>query len=257
MLVVVGGLLFIVLQLELFRSVGYWYAPLQLPVLTLFWLATAGLLLNGFLQHQRAWFLTVVQLILVVLGVKFLLFDLPSWGFTLGSASVGDPVLTLRYAGDYRLDLGLMRLLDFGAVMLFLWFMARRLVDHAEQSQLRHTLLGAALGLLFIFLSLEVNSVLYHFVPGLRSGGVSIVWSLFALNLVYFGIRRQTRTLRLVGLGLFALVAWKVFFIDLARLAQIYRILAFLLLGLVVLGGAYFYMRFQNSFVQTQDENPS
>ena len=44
-LMLAAGMLFIVLQLELYRSFGYLYPPLQLPVLTLVWLAMCVLLL--------------------------------------------------------------------------------------------------------------------------------------------------------------------------------------------------------------------
>jgi uncharacterized membrane protein len=107
--------------------------------------------------------------------------------------------------------------------------------------------------LLFIFLSLETNSFLYQYVPGLRSGGVSILWSIFALVLVFAGITKRVSVIRLVGLALFALVAWKVFFIDLAQLDKIYRIVAFIVLGMLALGGAFFYMRFQQNFMGNND----
>jgi uncharacterized membrane protein len=116
---------------------------------------------------------------------------------------------------------------------------------------MRYWLGGSALLLLFIFLSLEINSMLYQYVPGLRVGGVSILWSVFALSLVFNGIKRHISVLRLIGLALFALVAWKVFFIDLARLEQIYRIVAFMVLGMLALGGAFFYMRYQQTFINS------
>jgi len=169
---------------------------------------------------------------------------------TLGHISVGDSVWTLRYSGGYSFELALMRLLDFAATIAFLLMALRRLTDHGTDSgNIRQWLGGAALVLLFTFLSLEINSLLYHYVPGLRSGGVSILWSIFALTLVFNGIKRQIAALRLVGLALFALVAWKVFFIDLARLEQIYRIVAFIVLGMLALGGAFFYMRYQQTFI--------
>jgi uncharacterized membrane protein len=156
----------------------------------------------------------------------------------------------MRYAGGYSFQLALMRLLDFAAIIGFLLFAFRRMaVVGSEAAEIRRWLAGAALALLFTFLSLEINSLLYQYVPGLRSGGVSILWSLFALSLVFAGIKRQVSVFRLVGLALFALVSWKVFFVDLARLEQIYRILAFIVLGMLALGGAFFYMRYQQSFI--------
>ena len=142
-----------------------------------------------------------------------------------------------------------MRLLDFAAIIGFLLFAFRRLAAAGDDSASIRPWLGwAALVLLFCYLSLEVNSLLYQYVAGLRSGGVSILWSVFALSFVFAGIKREIPALRLTGLALFALVSWKVFFIDLARLEQIYRIVAFIVLGMLALGGAFFYMRYQQSF---------
>nr|WP_305890926.1 DUF2339 domain-containing protein [Methylomonas sp. WSC-7] len=249
-----GGLLFIVLQLELFRSFAYLYPPLQLPVLTLIWLALCWLLLSRYVAGAGSWLLQAMRLFLIGVFVKMLLFDLPSWDLTLGHIAVGDSVWTLRYGGGYSFELALMRLLDFAATIGFLLFAWRRLADSESAGNIRSWLGGAALVLLFTFLSLEINSLLYQYVPGLRSGGVSILWSIFALTLVFNGIKRQISSLRLVGLALFALVAWKVFFIDLARLEQIYRIVAFIVLGMLALGGAFFYMRYQQTFIGNTDQ---
>ncbi|MDP2903481.1 MAG: DUF2339 domain-containing protein [Methylovulum sp.] len=249
-LMLVAGLVFIVLQLELYHSFGYLYPPLQLPVLTLVWLAVGLLLLRRYLAEPDGLLLTGLCWFLIAVLAKLLLFDLPSWNLSLGHITVW----SMRYDGAYSFPLALMRLLDFAAIISFLLFAFRRLpTDGAETGNLRSWLGGGALALLFIFLSLETNSALYQYVPGLRSGGVSILWSLFGLTFVFVGIKRRIAILRLVGLALFAVVAWKVFFIDLARLEQIYRIIAFIVLGLLALGGAFFYMRFQQSFIRTTD----
>ncbi|MGZ5000549.1 MAG: DUF2339 domain-containing protein, partial [Methylomonas sp.] len=249
-LVIVAGMLFVVLQLELYRSFAYLYPPLQLPVLTLVWLAMCWLLLRRYLAAPNKWLLQALRLFLIGVLIKLLLFDLPAWDINLGDFSAGDGLWTLRYGGAYAFQSALMRLLDFAAIIGFLGFAFRRLSSAGDEvGDIRLWMGGASLALLFAFLSLEINSLLYQYVPGLRSGGVSILWALFGLSLVFAGIKRQIRAFRLVGLALFALVAWKVFFIDLARLEQIYRIVAFIVLGLLALGGAYFYMRYQQSFI--------
>jgi uncharacterized membrane protein len=249
-LIIAAGMLFIVLQLELYRSFGYLYPPLQLPVLTLVWLAISLLLLLRYLATLGTWLLQAMRLFVIGVVLKLLFFDLPSWDLNLGQIASNDSVLTLRYGGAYSFQLALMRLLDFAAIIGFLLFAYRRLSTNNEDTgNIRQWLGGAALVLLFTFLSLEINSLLSQYVPGLRSGGVSILWSIFGLSLVFAGIKRQISVLRLVGLALFALVAWKVFFIDLARLDQIYRIIAFIVLGMLALGGAFFYMRYQQTFI--------
>lgn len=254
-----AGLLFVALQLELYRSFAFLYPPLQLPMLSLVWLAMCWLLLQRFLAGSGAWLLPALQWFLVGVAIKLLLFDLPSWDLAFGAIGGGDDLFTLRYAGDYRFESAVMRLFDFAAIIAFLLLALRRLSGtERDAGNIRPWLGGSALALLFTFLSLEINSILYQYVPGLRSGGVTILWSIFALALVFNGIKRRIPALRLVGLGLFALVAWKVFFVDLARLEQIYRIVAFIVLGMLALGGAFFYMRYQQNFIgnDTAENSP-
>ncbi|MDT4329748.1 DUF2339 domain-containing protein [Methylomonas sp. MED-D] len=246
---IVVALVFVTLQLELYRSLAYLYPPLQAPALTLVWLGLGALLLNRYMTGSGQLMLAGLRWLLIGLAIKLTFFDLPSWGLTLGHAAIGDSLLTLHYGGTYRFESALMRLLDFGAIILFLALAFRRLEgDEGSAADVRRWLGTAALVLLFAFLSLETNSLLLHYLPGLRSGGVTILWSLFALTSVYHGIRREVAALRLAGLVLFAIVAWKVFFVDLARLEQIYRIVAFIVLGMLVLGGAFFYMRYRQNF---------
>jgi len=249
------GLLFLVLQLELYRSFGYLYPPLKMPVLTLVWLGAGLFFLRRYLIQPADWLLMVLVLLIAGVLLKVLWFDLLSWDLVMGRFAINDAGWTIRYGGIYSFELALMRLLDFAATIAFLWFAFVSLKDKTEiAGNIRAGLGGAALVLLFVFLTLEMNSMLYQYVPGLRSGGVSILWSVFALSLVFNGIKRRISLFRMTGLGLFALVAWKVFFIDLARLEQVYRILAFIILGIVVLIGAYFYMRYRQSFAGSTDK---
>ena len=125
-----------------------------------------------------------------------------------------------------------MRLLDFGAIIAFLGC-GYYLLAGNDNARTAGVVFGcAAVALLFVFSTLEVNTFLYHYVPGLRAGGVSILWSMFALALIIGGIWKDVRAIRYVGLALFAVVAWKVLFSDLARLEQLYRIIAFIVLGI-------------------------
>ncbi|MGR8935504.1 MAG: DUF2339 domain-containing protein [Gammaproteobacteria bacterium] len=244
-LFIVLGMLFIFLQLELYRTFGYLYAPLRQPLLTLVWLALCLGLLLRYLAAPGEVLLKWLLLFVAAVVLKLLFFDLHFWGLSMRRVWSGQYAWTLLYGGDYAFQYALMRLLDFAAIIAFLAFAFLRLPPAGSV----RTLLGsAALVLSFVFLSLELNSMLHRYVPGLRSGGVSILWSLFALGLVFAGIKRRVRALRLTGLILFAVVAWKVFFVDLARLEQLYRIVAFIVLGLLALGGSFAYMRYRQAF---------
>jgi uncharacterized membrane protein len=72
---------------------------------------------------------------------------------------------------------------------------------------------------------------------------VSAFWSLLGLGLLWAGLRRDWRALRLGGFALLGIAVAKVFLYDLAALNSEYRVLSFVVLGLLLLAGAYAYQR--------------
>jgi uncharacterized membrane protein len=82
----------------------------------------------------------------------------------------------------------------------------------------------------------------------LRFGGVSIYWAIFALAMILRGISVGQKRLRYAGLILFAVVSLKVFFVDLSQLDPIWRIVAFVILGLLLLAGSFVYLKHRESF---------
>lgn len=70
---------------------------------------------------------------------------------------------------------------------------------------------------------------------------VSVMWSVFAAGLAGIGFVRRSAPVRWAALGLFGLTVIKVLLVDMAQLRQIYRIVAFLVLGLILLVVAWGY----------------
>jgi uncharacterized membrane protein len=236
------GMLFVYLTLEWNRTMGGLAEGFRLPGMTLIWLALGVWVL---LQASREFGKAAVSLVLLILGavfVKMLLFDLPSWGVNA----------SWRYDEPWFPDAAFFRLLDFAVIGVFLWWGAQFLRTsslHLADARRVADLMGlTALGTLFVYSTLEVNTVLHQFVRGLQAGGVSILWSVFALGLLLQGIRQEQRTVRYLGLGLFCVVAFKVFFFDLADLDALYRIIAFLILGGLVISGSFLYLRARRTF---------
>ena len=238
--IVTGALamLFVYLHLELNRTVSYLYEPMRMPVLTFVWLAMCVYLLHEYLAAPSKLILGLFTVFVSGVLIKLFFFDLAAWQM----------MYRMRYDGGYSFIDASMRLLDFGSIIAFFAFAFYVLLKDVNARKAANFLGCSAIVLLFIFLTLELNTFLYHYVEGLRAGGISILWSLFALGLVISGIRKDARLLRFVGLGLFAVVTGKLFFVDLERLEQIYRIIAFILLGLLVLSGSFVYLKFRESF---------
>jgi uncharacterized membrane protein len=196
------------------------------------------LLLYEYLASPSRPILAFLALFVAGALVKLAFFDLPSWRLEE----------TFVYGGSYSFLDALMRLVDFGAMAAF-FILAFVWLRGAPAPPVAANLAGwLALGLAFTFLTLEVNSFLSEFVPPLRAGGISILWSSFALGLIVAGIHKHAGALRFTGLGLFTVVGFKVFFSDLASLDQFYRIIAFILLGILSLTGAFLYLKYRQTF---------
>jgi uncharacterized membrane protein len=74
---------------------------------------------------------------------------------------------------------------------------------------------------------------------------VSVLWSGFATFLLAAGLGARNRPLFYAAYALFAVSAAKVALVDLAELETLYRILSFLVLGVLLMAGAFLVLRFR------------
>ncbi len=235
---------FLYLHLELNRTVGVLYGPARLPVLTILWIGLCGFFLFEYSRTGGMLFLGLLGLALFAVVGKLLAVDLPAWG-------VNEQLL---YMTPYSFRDAAMRLIDFGAIIGFFGgayaiFAKRQLSQNDGGSeQIRNVLGFASLAMLFVYLTLEVNSYLFHNYEGLRAGGVSVLWAIFALVLIWRGISKNIAALRYLGLALFVIVTGKVFFNDLARLEQFWRMVALVPLVILFFAGSFVYLKFKDNF---------
>lgn len=73
--------------------------------------------------------------------------------------------------------------------------------------------------------------------------GVSALWGVLGLALLYVGLTRRLPGVRLGGFALFGVSLAKLFLYDLAFLSSVTRALSFLAVGAVLLLGGFFYQR--------------
>ena len=111
--------------------------------------------------------------------------------------------------------------------------------------------LGAVLA--FLLLNIEIadffsgpgSTLTFQFSGNFaRDMTYSIAWALFALALLVAGILRKVPASRYAALGLFSVTLLKLFFHDLARLGQLYRIGAFIGVAVIAMLASFAYQRF-------------
>lgn len=122
-------------------------------------------------------------------------------------------------------------------------------------------LLTQALSL--ILLSVEIHDFFRYRSPGYdlerashyaHQLSLSVLWALYASILTGVGILKRVRGARLLGILLLSATVLKVFLVDLSKLQTFYRIISFIVLGILLLAVSYSYNRFKN-FIFGEDQS--
>ena len=83
----------------------------------------------------------------------------------------------------------------------------------------------------------------------------TIAWAVYALVLLVMGFWKQVRAARYAGLGLLSVALLKLFFHDLAELAQLYRIGALIAVAVIAILASFLYQRFFASAARGTDKD--
>ena len=231
-LLLVKGLLFLILAVPMLCS-GHW--------ITVFWSVQVMVILWVGLQLHNRWLCYGVLALLLLTVGKFVVYDYGEvFAFHLE---------TFAYARDFA-----EHLLERWSTMVFvlgtLLYSAHMLRVTEPVLQPWHPsittwLYGAFAVLLFCVLTLEVSAYFYARAPQARFAAISVLWTLYAIALMLLGFRHQQARLRLVSLGLFGVIILKVFLADMARVSTPFRIVSFVVLGLMLIGASYLYYRYR------------
>ncbi|HXG48699.1 MAG TPA: DUF2339 domain-containing protein, partial [Methylomirabilota bacterium] len=153
----------------------------------------------------------------------------------------------------------------YGTVVAALFVGARLLAPPRDRiGALPAPALLNTLGTLLAFLLVNIEIADYFTPPGqavlafqfsgdfARDMTYTIAWALFALGLVVAGMRWHLKSARYAGLALLGVTLLKLFFHDLGRLAQLYRIGALAAVAVIAILASFLYQRFLSS-----DEKPN
>jgi len=179
--------------------------------------------------------------VLVAIAVmRLVLHDYPSeFGFALANVSFGGAFWTTAYA----------RWVTIGSVLACL-FLAGRIVRRVDGPSF-FLPAGLASGffaffgvLLFAALNIEVSGYMVEVLPGARFAAISVLWGVFAAALMVLGFARRAVVLRHCSITLFAATVVKVLVNDMANVSTPYRILSFLVIGLLLVAMSFLYHRY-------------
>jgi uncharacterized membrane protein len=116
-----------------------------------------------------------------------------------------------------------------------------------EDQKQKNLLVWFNLSLLWI-LSLELSQ--WSIISGFGAGYkivLTLLWVSFSVGMIYRGLVKNSALLRITAMVILGVSMLKLFFFDLTRLSTITKVVVFMLVGALLLVGAYFYQRLAKS----------
>lgn len=234
--------LFACLYFEMIQMFSY-YTPLQMPILTILWCALGLYLLFEFKRKgSTAYFVVAIGVGIIAL-CKLLFFDFACWNYNIGM---------FIYRKE-NIDI-FMRLIDYGAIFVILIAFMKLIQLPRGEHNFQRFFKAISVGLLILYTSLETNTFFHWYVPDFQAGSISVLWALFAIAFLVIGIRRNGPVWRYSGLILFLIVTAKVFLFDLSELEIIYRVIAFLVIGVLLIAGSFAYIQANKKFITKENK---
>lgn len=214
--------------------------------ITVFWSAQAIAILWMGIRLGNVSLSRSSLLLYFITAVKLFLYDYPEvFGLR------GDLRISPNY-GHFLLERWIT-----AAVFLILIYSAAGMVrkhgislsDKPGENKTHHTLYGAFGFLLFLFLNIETSAFFYENLPDARFAAISVLWTLFSVGMMIFGFSSASAALRKTALALFTLTIGKVFLFDMANVSTPYRIISFIMLGLILVGTSYLYHKYKYKLI--------
>jgi hypothetical protein len=121
---------------------------------------------------------------------------------------------------------------------------------------------GVATAALFLLLSVDTPTYFLETMAHAARArwaaqtSLSILWGVYATALLVLGFWRKIQALRLSALGLFGLTALKLVIVDMAKVKEVYRIVSFFVLGILMIAASYLYHRVEKRLEASADSPP-
>ena len=73
-----------------------------------------------------------------------------------------------------------------------------------------------------------------------------IIWAISGFGLMYYGLKKELKAFPIVGIILFGLIILKLYLIDVWQMSNVFRIISFIVLGILILSTSFMYQKLKN-----------
>ncbi len=257
--VITGTLIYLLGSFEIGYQVEERFNNYPLAIISV--LAWTLVFTVGLIAYARKQKLTVLQQILALASIV-LLFVFPMFNFL--EQSVRNDVLF----GQLTNVAVLVNYLNFTVVVaLGVWFVVKVKAWYGvdSMSYKATTWVMSFLGLIILSMQLNHQTVMLFYDVNLENMsfinkqtikiGYPILWGLGSFALMLAGMKYKIRVLRIVSLSVFALVLLKLFLFDIKGASEAGKIVAFILLGVLLLVISFMYQKLKNLILEDHSNN--
>jgi uncharacterized membrane protein len=130
------------------------------------------------------------------------------------------------------------------ALVLSLFVTVQALLSHYwQEARTRNILAWYALSLFMLFIGFQWSGIM-----------VTLLWLLTAVVIFVLGVRQKSNPLRMTGITLMGITLLKLVVLDSLTFSLIQKVIAYLILGVLLLLVSYFYQKYKNQLFQDSPE---
>ncbi len=165
-------------------------------------------------------------------------------GFGLAFLRFISDMVDIYYTGELDIKQFVIASIVIGAFFYayrFRW--ENRLQEIAQKFNLHLMPIIGAVIMLFVFLNVNVINWTKLYAPNAQHTATTILWVLFGIAMFVVSLKKASQRGKQVAIGLILLAIVKAFFIDLSGADAIYRIVLFIVVGILLFVLAFYYKR--------------
>jgi hypothetical protein len=165
-------------------------------------------------------------------------------GFGLAFFKFITDMVGVYYTGELDIKQFVIASIVIGAFFYayrFRW--EEKLQKIVHEFNLNLMLVAGAVIMLFVFLNIHVINWTKLYAPDAQHISTTLLWVVFGISMFVVSLKKKIEQGKQVAIGLILLAIVKAFFIDLAEADSIYRIVLFIVVGILLFVLAFYYKK--------------
>jgi uncharacterized membrane protein len=251
------GVLYVTLLLEIVHQIQYYYKEIDIRnIVVVCYHLSFVFILNLYFEKQKV--VELLKINLVILSISIFIILLANVNIISLRNQIlkfESPHLLFFYLHFYILLIGFYFIFKSHQILKNLLVNNPAHLGYLYWVTIILLLITASIELdhLAVYLMYNNQHTITYILNQNHKFGYAILWGISAFVLINIGLKRKIREIRIISLALFSLVVLKLFIYDINNISEAGRIVAFVLLGVLLLVVSFMYQRLKKLISSDKD----